>query len=256
MNVTTKRKFLVVGLGSVGRQHVENLLSLGVGHVEVCSEWRHLAEFRVGGVSLPVFHDYTAALDARPAAVVIANPTNLHATYSLRALERGCHVYVEKPVAISAEEALPLAELARERKVTVAVGCQFRFNTCLERLKSLLGESKLGRIVHVHACMGEYLPDYHPHEDYRSSYAARSELGGGVMLTQIHDINYVRWLFGPFDSVYATGGKTSDLQIDVEDNVAILLRTSSGTGISVHMDYLQRPRRRSVAIVGEDASAC
>lgn len=148
--------------------------------MEVCSEWRHLAEFRVGGVSLPVFHDYTAVLDARPAAVVIANLTNLHATYSLRALERGCHVYVEKPVAISAKEALPLAEWARERRVTVAVGCQFRFNTCLERLKSLLGESKLGRIVHVHPLLRE-VPDHVLGCDLAlKEELAATEMGAGI----------------------------------------------------------------------------
>ncbi len=245
------KRVLVVGLGSVGRRHAENLVSLGCAHVEVCSERHCVQEFSVGDVSLRVFHEYEAALDARPDVVVIANTTNLHASYAARAIERGCHVYLDKPAALSAVEALPLADLARARSVTVAIGCQLRFNACLESIKAILGSGRLGRIVYVHAQMGEFLPDYHPDEDYRQSYAARAQLGGGVLRTQIHDINYLHWLFGRFETVYAVGGKSSDLEIDVEDNVSFLLRSRSGVGVAAHMDFLQRPRRRALTIAGE-----
>ena len=254
MNSIADIRVLVVGLGSVGRRHIENLFLLGLSRVEGCSEWRRLTEFWVDGNPLRIFQDYDAALDAEPNAVVIANPTSLHAKYAARAIERGCHVYVEKPLGVSAREALPLVELARERKVTTAVGYQLHFNRCLERLDKLLNEGSLGQVIHVQLNMGEYLPDYHPDEDYRAGYAARSALGGGVLLTQIHDINYLHRLFVPFDTVYAIGGKTSRLEIDVEDSVSFLLRAVSGVGVFVHMDFLQHPRRRELAIIGEEAS--
>ena len=82
------KRVLVVGLGSVGRRHAENLVSLGFTYVEVCSERHRVQDFSVGGVSLRVFHEYEAALDACTDAVVIANTTNLHASYAARASER------------------------------------------------------------------------------------------------------------------------------------------------------------------------
>jgi len=245
-------KFLVVGLGSAGSRHTKNLIALGVSEVEVCSEWRRLSHFSSSGRRFRVFQNYQAALDARPEAVIVANPTSFHAAYVAQALKRGCHVYVEKPLAVSAEEALPLLDFAREGKTTVAVGAQLRFNPCLEQLKKLLAAGSLGQLLHVRVCMGEYLPDYHPEEDYRRGYAARRDLGGGILLTQIHDINYLHWLFGSFDSVYAIGGKTSRLEIDVEDNVSFLLKTPGGLALSVHQDFLQRPRVRTCAVVGDE----
>jgi predicted dehydrogenase len=184
---------------------------------------------------------------------VVANPTSLHPDTAIRALDAGAHVYVEKPIGTSAADVQVLLARASRSRAIVAVGCQFRFNPGLERLKQVIDGGELGRILHVDVDMGEYLPDYHPGEDYRTGYAARRALGGGVLLTQIHDLNYLRWLFGPLESVYATGGKVSRLEIDVEDSVSMLIRSASGAGLAVHMDYLQRPRTRRMTVTGEDA---
>jgi predicted dehydrogenase len=246
---------LVVGLGSAGRRHVENLVAVGGLRIAVCSERRRLAEFQMAGTRFRVFHEYEAALEARPDAVVIANPTSLHAPYVARALEQGCDVYVEKPVATNAEEARTLLEAARERKAIVAVGCQLRFNPCLIRLKMLVDGGRLGTLLNIHVDMGEYLPDYHPEEDYRKSYAARAALGGGVLLTQIHEFNYLHWLVGPFQSAFAVGGRHPELEVDVEDAVTFLLRSPRGFGVTGHMDFLRRPKRRVVTVIGSERTA-
>lgn len=243
---------LVVGTGSAGRRHAGNLLRLGIG-VEICSEWRCVAEYDCDGTSLPVYHDYTTALATQPALVVIANPTHLHAEYAIAASGRGCHVYLEKPAARTAREAENI-RAAMGGSTVVAVGNQQRFNECLERLREIVTSGSLGRIIHVQHNMGEYLPDYHPGEDYRRGYAARAEMGGGVLLTQIHDLNLVHWLFGDVGTVFAAGGRTSDLDIDVEDNVSAALTMADGTQVALHMDYLQRPKRRTIAVLGERAS--
>jgi len=246
-----KIRVLVVDLASAGMRHVENLLSLGVRDVTACSEWRKLKQLAVGGREVEVVNDYLQALDRNPDAVFIANPTSFQVAYLEKAVERGCHVYVEKPLA-AASSAGHAAILRRilERKSVVAVGHQLRFNECLRRLKSQLSNGVIGRILHVHVDMGEFLPDYHPDEDYRVGYAARAELGGGVLSTQIHDINYLHWLLGPFQRVYAVGGKISELEIDVEDSVSFLMK-ANGCPVTVHMDYLQRCRERLVIVTGE-----
>jgi len=248
------RRAVVVGLGSAGRRHAQNLLSLGL-DVEAVSEWRKLQKAEVEGVPLRITHSLEQALASRPDIVVIATPTSLHARDAAAALNAGCHVYVEKPLAETAKAARPLVALARRRRRVLAVGCQLRFNACLGRLKALLEHGRLGRIIHAQAVMGEYLPAYHPEEDYRDSYASRAALGGGILLTQIHELNYLHWLFGSFESVCAVGGKTSDLEIDVEDNVSLLLRTPKGLAVSAHMDFLQRPRRRALTVAGEQGTA-
>ncbi len=246
----SKLRVLIVGLGSIGRRHADNLATLGASLEAVSSR----AENAAPGRPLTLHRDYAQALKGRPDAVFIANPTSLHAEYAAAALEAGCHVYLEKPAAVSAAQAAPLAALARARKRVLAVGCQWRFNPCLERVRQALSEGELGTILSASATMGEYLPDYHPGEDYRKGYAARKDLGGGVLLTQIHDFNYLAWLFGPFSTAYAVGGKVSSLELDVEDSVTALLKSRAGVPVSAHVDYIQRKKNRSLTIVGSEGT--
>ena len=201
-----------------------------------------------------VFYDLDDALTVKPDIVVIANPTSLHLPVLQAALDAGAAVFVEKPISHTLEGVNEVVALAEQRQATVAVGCQLRFHPALARLKALIDERKLGRIVAVHAQQAEYLPSYHPYEDYRQSYAARRDLGGGVILTQIHELDYLQWIFGVPTSVYALGGTIGDLGIDVEDSVTALLSCEPAEGpvaISLHLDYLQRPPRRSCVVVGD-----
>ena len=110
-------------------------------------------------------------------------------------------------------------------------------------------------MLSVRAAVGAYLPGFHPYEDYRHGYAARRDLGGGVVLTQSHEINYLCHLFGAPATVFAVGGHLSDLEIDVED-VAVLTM-DCGTRdrplpVTLSMDFLQRPSVRNCEIMGAD----
>jgi predicted dehydrogenase len=108
----------------------------------------------------------------------------------------------------------------------------------------------LGRLLSADIEYAEYLPDWHPYEDYRASYAARAALGGGVVLTQIHDYDLAWWLFGTPLSVTAAGGHQSELEIDVEDSVDA--RLEGGTvPVRVRQSFATRPAQRRVVVVGE-----
>ena len=85
-------------------------------------------------------------------------------------------------------------------------------------------EGRLGRLLAARVHFGEYLPAWHPWEDYRQGYAARADLGGGVLLTQCHSLDYLPWLVGEVESVWGFVGKLSDLEVDVDDTAEIGLR--------------------------------
>ncbi len=169
-------------------------------------------------------------------------------------MRSGAAVFVEKPLSHDAAGVDDVTALASSLGATVAVGCQLRFHPALVDMKHLLEEEAIGRVITVVAEQGEYLPSYHPYEDYRESYAARSDLGGGVILTQIHELDYLHWIFGVPRSVFAVGGTIGDLEIDVEDSVDALLAcgtNESPLAVHVHLDFLQRPSRRTCRVVGE-----
>ncbi|MCB2213797.1 Gfo/Idh/MocA family oxidoreductase [bacterium] len=234
-------KFLIAGLGSIGRRHLRNLVALGERDILLYRTHKStLPDEELDG--FPVVIDLEAALAHKPDAVIVANPTALHLDVAIPAAMAGCHLLLEKPVAGELNSRVKtLQKVVAGSGVKTLVGFQFRFHPILRKIRDLIQTEQLGRPLSFRAHWGEYLPDWHPWEDYRQGYAARADLGGGVVNTLSHPLDYVRWLFGEVASVTALTGHISDLGLDVEDTAEIALGFTSGLIGSVHLDYVQRP---------------
>ena len=241
-------KFLIAGLGSIGRRHLRNLVALGQEDILLYRTHRStLPEDELA--AYPVETDLAAALAHHPDAVIVANPTALHMEVALPAARAGCHLLLEKPIADRADAQVDLLrQTALENQVRILVGFQFRFHPVLGKIKALLDSGNLGRVLSFRVHWGEYLPDWHPWEDYRQGYAARKDLGGGVVNTLCHPLDYVRWLMGEVSSLSAQTGQVSGLELDVEDVAEIVLSLSNGAIGSIHLDYFQRPPQHSLTI--------
>jgi predicted dehydrogenase len=158
-------------------------------------------------------------------------------------------VLVEKPLSDSLDGVPELLERASQR--VLMVGYNLRFHPGLQRLRELLHAGAIGPPISLRAECGEYLADWHPWEDYRTSYSGRKALGGGPVLTFSHELDTVYWLLGSPSSVTAVTSHASALEIDTEDLAEIVLLYTSGLVASVHVDYVRRPPRRQLEIVGE-----
>lgn len=245
-------KIAVIGTGSIGQRHLSNLRRLGIDDLIAVSEHHRHDRVEIDGTEVVVCHDFETALAERLDAVVIANPTSLHLDYLRRAVDAGCHIFLEKPAAITADGLLAVEKAAADRGLVIAMGTMYRFNERLESLRARVLAGEIGRVLCAESVIGEHIADYHPDEDYRLSYTARADLGGGVLLTQIHQIDWLHWTFGPFASVFASGGHLSALDIDVEDSATYMLRGLDGTPAYGHLDYLQRPKRAGLSVTGTD----
>ncbi|MEP6692849.1 MAG: Gfo/Idh/MocA family oxidoreductase, partial [Gemmatimonadaceae bacterium] len=207
-------------------------------------------------LGLRVFAALDDALATKPDAAFICTPSALHVPAAIACARAGAHLFMEKPLSHTLDGVRELlAEVARA-SVIGTVGCQMRFHPCLVRAAAAIRNETLGRVLAVRAAAGEHLPDWHPYEDYRTGYAARRSLGGGVILTLIHELDYVQWMFGVPKRVFALGGQWSRLELDeVEDVASMLLECADARGrpvaVHVQLDYLQRPPRRSCEIVGD-----
>ena len=202
---------------------------------------------------LASFDDLGRALDQGPDVVLVTNPTSRHMQVALAAAARGCHLFIEKPLSHDLEGAAELAELSRRSGTVVTVGYQLRFHPAMRTLKDMLAAGNLGRLTSARLEFGEYLPGAHGYEDYKSGYAARSELGGGVLLSLIHELDLAYWLFGMPRRLFASGGHLSGLDMDVEDSVSVLMDCGGGKGlpVSVSLDFVQRPPSRGLKVVGD-----
>lgn len=246
-------KFLIAGLGSIGRRHLRNLLTLGEQDIILYRSHRAtLPDDEL--LQFPTETDLQAALEQNPDAVIVANPTALHLDVAIPAAEAGCSLLLEKPVSNSLVGTARLAQAIERQGGSVLVGFQFRFHPTLIKAAEILRTEELGRVLSVRAHWGEYLPGFHPWEDYRTSYAARSDLGGGVVLTLCHPLDYLAWLIGEAESIWAFTGQLSGLELGVEDTAEIGLRFNQGALGSIHLDYTQRPASHRLEIIAEHGS--
>ena len=242
---------LIVGLGSIGRRHARNWAALQAGPLAICRQ-RNLPQPEPLGVEASEYHDLDEALEAeRPDVVLVTTPTSLHVPIARQAVEAGAHVLVEKPLGSSLDGVAELLAAARLHQTRLMVAYNLRFHPGLVRVKALVDQHVIGRVLSARAEAGEYLPDWHPWEDYRGSYSARRDLGGGAVLTFSHELDAVCWLLGAPRQVTATTAHSSSLELDVEDLAEIVVAFESGVLAAVHLDYLRRAPRRSIELVGE-----
>jgi predicted dehydrogenase len=247
-------KILIAGFGSIGRRHFRNLLALGEREIVFLRSQRStLPDDEIA--AFPVETEISAALAHRPDAIIIANPTALHLEVAIPAAEQGCHLFIEKPVSHSLERIDELQAALARGGGKAFTAFQFRFHPGLALIKDYpLTPNPIGRPLSIRVHWGEYLPGWHPWEDYRQGYSARADLGGGVVLTLCHPLDYLRWLFGEVRALWAFTGSNSDLELDVEDTAEIGLRFENGVIASVHLDYVQRPPAHCLEIVGTEGT--
>jgi predicted dehydrogenase len=247
-------RFLLVGCGSIGKRHIRNLGVLGVSDIVAFDSRKDRRDEVTSTLGVETVGSLETAWKYDPEVVLVTVPTSLHVPIALEAASRRCHLFIEKPLSNSCEGVELLLRTVRQKELVTLVGCNLRFHPGLKTVKSLLADGSIGTVVAARVEVGQYLPDWHPWEDYRQSYSARRELGGGVILDAIHEIDYIRWLLGEVAGTTCLAGKLSRLDIETEDTAGILLRFANGTVGEVHLDYVQRAYSRTCQIIGDDGT--
>lgn len=250
-------KVLVVGLGSISKRHVGNLEKLGFSCSDIAILRRRDSPNPLGDEFLkdhsahPIFHDLGEALRKhKPDVALITNPNSLHIPAALAAARAGVHLLIEKPLSHSLEGVDDLSAVLKEKDLVGMVAYNLHFHPALQKAREWLKDGRIGKPYSARAEIAERVTDWHPWEDYRISYAVRSDLGGGVLLTQSHELDYLMWLFGKPDWVFATGGTRGELGVDVEDTVESIIGFRDGLDVSLHLDYVKRPGVRTLEISG------
>ncbi|MCC3646345.1 Gfo/Idh/MocA family oxidoreductase [Cytobacillus oceanisediminis] len=243
-------KVLFVGLGSIGKRHLKNFLDLNDDADVLIYKPSKIKEH----LPFKQYINYDEALLELPDAVFICNPTHLHVEYAIKAAKKGCHLFIEKPLSHNLNGVKELVEIVRENNIVAFIGCNLRFHPGLRKVKNLIEKSSIGKIYSISVYAGQYLPDWRPSKDYRQTYSASEEYGGGVIMDLIHELDYLKWLLGDFKEVCALSGKVSNLEINCEDIAEILLKTKSDVIAHIHLDYLQRNYSRGCKIIGENGT--
>jgi predicted dehydrogenase len=206
------------------------------------------------GFGVCTFFNLSQALEQHPEVVFVTNPTALHLPTAIEAAEHGCHLFIEKPLSHSLHNTDTLVKLVEARQLTAMVAYNMRFHPALQKLQEMIVQRIVGTILSVRSWAGQYLPDWHPNEDYRQSYVAKADLGGGVVLTLSHEIDYLLWLFGEVEQVVAVTAQAGDLEMSTESLAEIILQFKHGPIAQIHLDCHQRVPNRGCELIGSEGT--
>jgi predicted dehydrogenase len=243
-------RFLVASLGSIGRRHLRNLRRLEP-EAEI-AVWRRPGSPPVPELNLAdrVVHDEDRALAWGADAALVCGPASTHRATGERLAERGTHLFVEKPLCHRLDDADALIGACETSGVLLMIGYNLRFYEPLRRMQQALAGGAVGTPLLAQCSAGQWLPDWRPGADYRSSVSARPELGGGVLLELSHEFDYLAWLLGEIVDVTALTGRLGGLGLEVEDAAALALRFRSGALATLLLDMLRRPASRGLRVMG------
>lgn len=243
--ISKQSPILIIGAGSVGERHITNLLQSGYTNIHVLR--RASTPMRTVDAQLVTIHtsaeDFT---DGTFDCAVICNPTSMHAETTHWCLQRVMHVLVEKPLSHNLNHIAEIQAVALQKNLVVQVAYMMRYHPHLKTIASAIHNQTYGPLQQIETYWGSYLPDWHPWEDYRNSYVALKQLGGGVALTLSHDLDVVNWLAGaPILSYARNYAYVAELEIETESVADFNITYQNGISAKVHMNLLDKPQKRS-----------
>lgn len=246
--MNTLVNIIVIGLGSIGVRHVSNLLSLGYKNITLITQRQvfpsHWPDFPVYSKfeDIPDTIDFTHAL--------ICSPTARHLNDLIPVIQAGIpSVFLEKPVSHTWEGIEDVMNILQPHQ-KIFLGFDLRFDPGLNKVHEILNEGAIGRVLSATAFVGQYLPDWRPHEDHRLGSSALKAKGGGVLLDLVHEFDYLFWLFGHASTLGAFYQSNLELEIETEDLADVLIKFDSGITATLHLDYHQRNLIRYCHITG------
>ncbi len=241
--LNSKIKILVIGGGSIGQRHIKNLQLLGIKCIYVLKR-TYDSDFEEK-YNIKIVTSFEQAKNIDFSAVIVATPTALHNEGLEFACNKGIHIFMEKPL-IHNQYGLDLAKkFIQNSNIVFFIGFMLRYHPLVTKLHNLLERKVLGDVYNARFTFGSYLPYWHPWEDYKDSYASRSELGGGVINTISHELDLIQYFFGPPNEVFCEASNFGILNITVEEHCEAILKYADKV-VTLHLDYLQKDYERSV----------
>ncbi|MBT6229911.1 MAG: Gfo/Idh/MocA family oxidoreductase [Candidatus Scalindua sp.] len=240
-------KFLVIGYGSIGKRHARNIKSLG--HEVIVL--RHSRD-TINKDGFDEYYSYEEVLKSVHSidGAIVCSPTSCHLNDVTILVDNNIPFLLEKPPTVDYKSCLEMIKYFKQREFSrYDIGFNLRFYPALKFIKEYI--PNLGHIYAARVSAGYYLPDWRKNVDYRTTNSAKKELGGGVHIELIHEIDYIIWFFGLPEKVFGYTNRISTLEISTEDICVAVFQYGDGSVVELHLDYLSHKNLRGCQIIAE-----
>lgn len=244
-------KVLIIGAGSIGQRHIRNLKNQGIKNIIALRSQKGHFKKLPKDLQVIEVNNWQDAIKLEPDVAIISNPSSEHVDSTIRISNYVKGIFIEKPLSNSSESCLKLINVLKEKRVVSFVGHNLMFHPIIENIIKFNDNNDVGSIVNIQCQAGQWLPEWHPYEDYKNAYYARKDLGGGVALTLIHEIHLALTLAGLPVSVVGEISEYEHLDINVDVCSDLMIKHNTGAVSQIHLDYLQQPSHRSGLITFE-----
>jgi predicted dehydrogenase len=245
-------KFLVIGLGSMGKRRVRNLKALGIESVAGFDPRYDRRQESAEKYGIPVFEDLDAAMHIfGPQVFVISTPPDLHMHYAYYAYGRGISCFIEASV-VDAEKIRQLGRQIKNTAIVMAPSCTMRYYFGPRKIKELVSANTIGKVLNINYQTGQYLPDWHPWEKIEEFYVSKRETGGAREIVPF-ELTWLNDIFGKTEALGCIKTKLTDMPADIDDIYHCLLRYDGNILANVTVEVVSRPKAtREMRILGSE----
>ena len=239
-------KVCFIGIGSIARRHIRNLRTICEDRgISLTVDAFRRSSDQVQGVDKVYTRENEVPLDYD--IIFITNPTDQHLETLKTFHAHGKHFFIEKP-AVSREQINKAKRFVLKPDSVYYVAAPLRYNAVIQWIKNNINPDD---VISVRSISSSYLPDWRPGQDYRKTYSAHRDMGGGVSIDLIHEWDYLTYLFGWPEKVFSMIGRKSKLEID-SDDYAIYIAEYANMITELHLDYFGRKTIRQVTLFTKD----
>lgn len=239
-------KILIVGSGSIAKRHLNNLKLLGINDIIVLKR-KFDYDFQKA-FDVKVVTDYLSDLLENLDCIFICTPTSMHLEAIEFANKNNLHVFIEKPLVHDVESYIISKSIWTNPNKVFFIGYMLRYHKVIKKIHEIVNLQTLGKVYSARFEFGSYLPNWHPGENYKESYACIKELGGGVVRTISHELDLVQYFFGNPYEIKTINLNTGFLNVEVEEiSESILLYKDKI--VTIHLDLLQKKYHRTISIL-------
>lgn len=246
-------KFLVIGLGSMGKRRVRNLIALRKKKKDIAGfDLRVDRREEAKRYGIRTYDNFETALEEHiPGVFIISTPPNHHMQYAYIAEQRNIHCFIEASV-IEADKILKLSQKIKNKNILMAPSCTMRYFPMPKKVKELIDLNTIGKVLNINYQVGQYLTDWHPWEKIEDFYVSRPDTGGAREIVPF-ELTWLNNIFGDATPLVCIRRKITDINADIEDIYHFIIEYPQGVIGNITIEVISRPKAtRKLRIIGED----